>query len=133
MKEPERHTREASDEKIRDVVKSIFGFEIKQKQLEALSVALRKDIIVIAKTGFGKSLLYQAAPFMSSPSSTVLIIMPLLALEDDQCKKLQAIMDCRPFVLKGDTNNPSNLEKIRNGDYTHGQCCYCNCRRVLAN
>jgi len=44
--------------KIINIVKNIFEFKIKQKQLNALNIALKKNVIVIAKTKFKKSLLY---------------------------------------------------------------------------
>jgi len=44
--------------KIIDIVKNIFEFKIKQKQLNAFDIALKKNIIIIIKTKFKKSLLY---------------------------------------------------------------------------
>ena len=81
----------------------------------------RKDLILIAKTGFGKSIVFQAAPLMFTPVKTALIIMPLKALEEEQCRKLETISGCKPFVLDGDSNNRRNLDLIRDGGFTHGE------------
>ena len=101
-------------------MKNIFGFQVKETQLDALHYAMHDDLILIAKTGFGKSLLYQAPPLLLGAQRLALIIMPLLALEDDQCTKLNELPNCRPFVLKGKTNNREARERIREGSYTHG-------------
>jgi len=47
-----------NQKRIINVVKNIFEFEIKQKQLNMFDVALKKNVIVIAKIKFEKSLLY---------------------------------------------------------------------------
>ena len=49
---------ETIKKKIINIVKNIFEFKIKQKQINAFDVALKKNIIIIAKTKFEKSLLY---------------------------------------------------------------------------
>jgi len=41
--------------KIINIVKNIFKFEIKQKQLNAFDVALKKNVIVITKTKLKKN------------------------------------------------------------------------------
>ena len=110
-------------EHIRDVIQNQFGLKAKELQVDAIWALVhnQKDLILIAKTGFGKSIVFQAAPLMYSPIRSALIIMPLNALEEEQCKKLRAITGCKPFVLNGDSNNRSNLELIREGYFTHGK------------
>jgi len=49
---------ETIKKKIINIVKNIFKFKIKQKQLNAFDITLKKNVIVIAKTRFKKSLLY---------------------------------------------------------------------------
>jgi len=44
--------------KIIEIVKKIFKFKIKKKQLEALAIVIKKNVIVIVKINFNKSLLY---------------------------------------------------------------------------
>ena len=69
-------------EHIISVVHDRFGFLPKDKQVDAIRTLLadREDLILIAKTRFRKSIIFQAAPLISSPSKEVLIVMPLNAL-----------------------------------------------------
>ena len=105
------------------VIEDKFGFKPKAEQIEALKALLedRLDTILIARTGFGKSILFQAAPFMFQPTKSILIIMPLEALEKEQCLKMAIIDGCRPFVLNGDSNNMYSRRQIREGCFTHGK------------
>ena len=106
---------------IGDCIESLFGVHPKHEQVKTLETLLyrRQDLILIARTGFGKSIVFQAAPLLYEPSKIALIIMPLKPLEDEQCFKVAAIVRAKPFVLKGETNNPQNLRDIRDGKYTH--------------
>lgn len=105
-----------------DVVKAMFGIVPKPQQVETLyNLAFRgKDTILIAKTGFGKSLIFQSLPIIIGHQSTSIIVMPLLELEAEQGRKIQDIPDCRPFVLDGRSNTAQNRDSIRDGQYTHG-------------
>ena len=78
-------------------------------------------MILIAKTGFGKSIIFQAAPLMFDPARIAIIIMPLKALENEQCRKLSKIKGCRSFVLNGDSNTKTHLRMISEGNFTHGE------------
>lgn len=82
----------------------------------------QRDTILIAKTGFGKSVVYQAPSFMYDEPKITIVIMPLKALENDQEKKLEKISGCKPFVLNGDTNTQANRVAIRECRYTHSAC-----------
>lgn len=112
---------EAQNSSITNGVLSSFGFDAKPKQIEAIYslVVERKDTILIAQTGFGKSLVFQVIPLLYPVPRVALLIMPLLALQDEQARKMSSIRGCRPFVLNGDNNNTSNLERLRNGSFTH--------------
>ena len=112
-----------SQEHIQQLAGEYFQVELKEKQWEALDVLLNmgKDLILIAKTGFGKSIIFQLLPLVFSPPRTALIIMPLNALLTEQCDKLSRITGCRPFVLNGDSETPGNIKAIREGHFTHGK------------
>ena len=107
---------------IETIVRYRFGVSAKSAQIDAIEALAfdQKDVILIAKTGFGKSIVFQAVPFVFSTPRSALIIMPLIALEEEQCKKLRDIPGCKPFVLCGDSNNRYNLQQIRQGSFTHG-------------
>ena len=55
---------------IRHHVNELFGFEPKNKQVEAIRHLLydKRDLILIAKTGFGKSIIFQALPLIEEES-----------------------------------------------------------------
>jgi superfamily II DNA helicase RecQ len=107
---------------IKNAVQQRFGIVAKDTQIDAIETLTydHRDVILIAKTGFGKSIVFQAVPFIFPTPRSALIIMPLIALEEEQCRKLRDIPDCKPFVLNGDNNNRHNLQLIRQGAFTHG-------------
>lgn len=109
-----------------DIISDVFDrfqVDLKDKQVEVLDALLvkKQDIIFIAKTGYGKSITFHAGPLVFDPPKIALIIMPLKALEDQQCMKLAMIKGCRPFVLNGESNRPVNLQSIAAGYYTHSK------------
>ena len=108
---------------ISDRVKSLFGVDLKPKQIEAIRslVVENRDTILVAGTGFGKSIVFHATPLLFSVARLALLIMPLKALEDEQAEKLRKIEGCLPFVLNGDNNTLKNLDRIRNEGFTHGR------------
>lgn len=67
-----------------------FGYEnLREQQLEALEELIehRRDVMLIAKTSFGKSLIFQLAPLlMPKPTKPgiALILMPLTLLQQNQ-------------------------------------------------
>lgn len=101
--------------------KELFHIDLKDIQLQAIHYVLfqRSDLILIAKTGFGKSIIFQAASLIEEQTGICLILMPLKALQDEQCEKLKHISSANPFVLNGDSNNQFNRKAIREGQYTH--------------
>ena len=117
--EPDRAILESH---IIEVVRATFGVDPKPKQVEVLyKLAFeRVDTILIAKTGFGKSLIFHALPAIVGHDGIALMIMPLLELEADQARKLTSLDGCRPFVLNADTDTRENRRNIGAGKYTHG-------------
>jgi ATP-dependent helicase YprA (DUF1998 family) len=112
---------------IRHRVHELFGFEPKNKQVDAIRHLLyeKRDLILIAKTGFGKSIIFQALPLIQEESKQAsLIIMPLNLLQEEQAEKLKTIAGANPFVLNGDTNTRKNRREIGAGAYTHGKRSY---------
>ena len=73
-------------------------FKWKDKQLECLQAVFNgKDILAVLPTGYGKSMVFQAAPFMLSArdgvdvdmtDKVILIITPLNSIMMDQCLQL---------------------------------------------
>jgi len=112
---------------IRHRVNELFGFEPKNKQVEAIQHLLydKRDLILIAKTGFGKSIIFQAPPLIEEESKQAsLIIMPLNLVQEEQAEKLKTIPGAKPFILNGDTNTRKNRHEIGAGAYTHSKRNY---------
>ena len=100
----------------------LFEFSIKSNQFQTFNVLHNKqNLIIIAKTKFEKSLLYQMTSFFFSAQMCVLIIMPLLTLKKEQCEKMTNIKDCKSIVLNGDNNNRKTRINIKEEDYTHNK------------
>lgn len=108
---------------IRARASELFKVQLKSLQTDAIHrlVYRQTDLILIAKTGFGKSIIFQAVPLLWSEPAVCLILMPLNALQSQQLRKLESILTARPFVLIAESNNPENLRRIREGEYTHGK------------
>lgn len=84
---------EAALAKIKDVL-SVDNF--KEEQVSCLwAVWQQKDLLAILPTGFGKSLIFQAVPFLLSHRDrtapcTTIVITPINAIMMDQCRKLSS-------------------------------------------
>ena len=105
-------------------VQKLWGMNIRREQAAAIRRVMitRGDLIVIAKTGWGKSILFQAAPLICQQQEPgiALIIMSIRQLENEQCDRINCIENARAIVLNGDNNTQSLRRSIGNGYYTHG-------------
>jgi superfamily II DNA helicase RecQ len=100
----------------------LFGYRGKAVQVDVIHQLMYElnDVIFVAKTGFGKSLIFQAAPLMrDGVPQTCLIIMPLRAIQEQQHSTLSSIQGANPFVLNGDNNDNHTRRDIARGRYTH--------------
>jgi ATP-dependent helicase YprA (DUF1998 family) len=107
-----------------------FGYpSLQDGQVDALEklIEYRRDVMLIAKTSFGKSLIFQLAPLlMPDPKQPgiALIIMPLTLLQQNQSENVMkrgAHLGVRYIVLDGDSNIRRNREQIGEGKYTHSK------------
>ena len=76
-------------DRIRERVTAIFQLDLRPWQASAIHdlTSGGKDVIVIAGTGSGKSLVYQSLPAVIS-GGIVLVVSPTVALMDDQVRSL---------------------------------------------
>lgn len=106
-------------EKAEELLREKFGLpEFYDEQWEAISRLLNGErVLMIQRTGFGKSLVYQFAGIVLE--GTTVIFSPLIALMRDQVSKLQELN--LPAAFINSTLNQEEKEEIlrkaENGDY----------------
>ncbi|KAI0998174.1 hypothetical protein K3495_g10018 [Podosphaera aphanis] len=108
------------EETITEIIKLVFGFQPRSKQLAAIMCVVRgNDLILLAKTSFGKSLIPQSIPFILQ-GSIVIVILPLNVIGHKQCSKLAALPGARPIHVSSENFHLNGaLVDIRSGAYTH--------------
>ena len=115
---------ELSAEIIRQCLRKILkGKEPKQQQVDAVErlVFFQSDTIVIAATGFGKSIIYQAAPLLTGKST--IQIVPVTSLGTDQLTSilLDYGKNASPILITADTKkaHPDTWQRVREKRFTH--------------
>jgi superfamily II DNA helicase RecQ len=100
-------------------IEGIYTFPPWNGQREALHhlVFLRKDMILIAKTSFGKSMLLQAVSLLLEKAIT-LIVLPLNQIGVEQTEYIRNLGG-RPCFLNADTTSAELLEEVKAAKYTH--------------
>lgn len=90
----------------KEVGQIIFGFSLHDEQVDAIRTFFfeQRDLLLLAKTGFGKSLIFQLLPFMTPVLGLVLILMPLKLLQAKQSIMINRIANAKSIVLNGDNN-----------------------------
>ena len=103
------------------LVSSFFGFSLHDEQVDAIRTLFfeQRDLLLLAKTGFGKSLIFQLLSFMTSVPGLVLILMPLKLLQAEQSTMINRIANAKSIVLNGENNLASVHREIAKGGYTH--------------
>ncbi len=84
----------------------------------------RIDVIIIEKTGFGKSLIFQSAPFLTGEGrepGISLIIIPLKAIQAGQKKVIKEEFSGKGYILNGDSNTQARRRRCGNGEYTYSK------------
>lgn len=101
-------------------LRSIHQKSPKASQLLAINTLFneKKDVILIFKTGYGKSIVFHSISALKTDTMT-LMIMPLLALEEDQklaIKKMQ--VNSNSCILNGETMTKELLNEIQSGVFS---------------
>ncbi|KAH6691783.1 ATP-dependent DNA helicase [Leptodontidium sp. MPI-SDFR-AT-0119] len=99
----------------------LYPFEPRQKQVDAIwhLVFKKEDLLLAAKTSFGKSVIFQAAPLFCH-GGIGLIIIPLDRIGQEQCIKIQRLPGARSVFINGKTDKTDTLaQDIEMGVYTH--------------
>ena len=99
----------------------VFGFTLRDAQVDAIWTLFyeRRDLLLLAKTGFGKSLIFQLIPFMLDPTGVVLILMPLKLLQAEQNSMINCIPNGKAIALTGENNHKVVQQAIATEGYTH--------------
>lgn len=73
-------------QRCKDVGLIIFGFTLQEAQVDARYTLFyeQKDLLLLAKTGFSKSLIFQLLPIIYDPTAVVILLMPLKLLQAEQ-------------------------------------------------
>src|SRR6266516_819393 len=102
--------------------KDIPGFEPRPKQLEALHTLIykRTDLILIAKTSFGKSVPIQAVSALV-PETITIMILPLNKVGEEQAAKIAKLPGTQPCLVTADTvkTDQNIFADIQRRKYTH--------------
>lgn len=99
----------------------IFGFTLQEAQVDAVWTLFyeQRDLLLLAKTGFGKSLIFQLLPFMFEPTGIVIILMPLKLLQAEQNTMINRIPNGKAIALTGENNQKAVQKSIACENYTH--------------
>jgi ATP-dependent helicase YprA (DUF1998 family) len=105
-------------------VESLHPFSPHEKQVDCVQRLLhrKEDLILVARTSFGKSLIMQILPCLV-PNSVIIVILPLLALGLEQAesiqKRLSKEMGANPIFVNAKNISQDLLMHIKAGVYTH--------------
>lgn len=85
----------------KEVGRIVFGFDLKDAQVDAIwnIFYAKTDLLLLAKTSFGKSLIFQLIPFFLDPSGVVIILMPLKLFQAKQNTMINRIARGKAIAL----------------------------------
>ena len=99
----------------------VFGFQLHDAQVEAICTLFynQRNLLLLAKTGFRKSLIFQLVPFMNPAPGVLLILIPLKLLQAEQCEMINRLPQGKAIVLNGENSQKSVFTGVARGHYTH--------------
>ena len=114
-------SRETQLQLLRVAFRRFFSYEARDTQVEALHslVFQSDDTILIAQTGYGKSSVFHAFTLLTG--KVTVMILPLLNLGAEQCKKIACFEGARPCEVTGQTKSrdPSLFDCIEKLHYNY--------------
>ncbi len=99
----------------------LYSFEPRPMQVDAIwhLVFKKADLLLAAKTSFGKSVIFQATPLFCR-GGIAIIIIPLDRIGKEQCIKIRRLPGATPVFVNGKTDKTAQLAyEIETGVYTH--------------
>jgi hypothetical protein len=101
-----------------DAISLLYPYRPRDSQRDALHhLIYLKNLILIAKTSFGKSMILQAVSILQDKTISI-VILPLNQIGKEQSRYIKQIGG-RPCFLNKETINDKVLVDIRNAKYTH--------------
>jgi hypothetical protein len=104
---------------IAEAIRTMYPYERRTMQIESIRALIfdRRDVILIAKTSFGKSMIPQSVSALKRNTMTIMII-PLTELGKEQLRKIQSLPECRPVLLaeeifKKEKNRKEVFERLK--------------------
>lgn len=107
--------------RVKEIGLIVFGFPLREEQIEAIWTLYseQRDLLLLAKPGFGKSVIFQLLPFMSPVTGVVIVLMPLNILQTQQRDMIDSLPRGKGVVLNGENNQKPTHISIARGDCTH--------------
>ena len=98
---------------VRNALRCLYSFELQSEQVEAVKRLMvdRKDLMLIAKTSFGKSMMFQAISAII-PSRITIVIVPLTTIGEQQRDKIASFPGTKPILLTAKIRMKKILVKI---------------------
>lgn len=108
-------------QRCRDIGLIVFSFTLRDAQVEAIQTLFYKqrDLLLLVKTGFGKSLIFQLIPFILDLTDIVIILMPLKLLQAEQNAMINCILNGKAIALTGENNLKAVQQAIATEGYTY--------------
>ena len=110
-----------SDE-LKKRLKNIFEYKSKNEQFKVIDILINKkyNVILIAKTKYDKSMIFQIVSTFKKNVITILIYL-LNALKDNQIKTIKKLFDARSIVLNSKMLKKDLyiITRIEEEHYTH--------------
>lgn len=70
------------------------GFTLHEEQIDAIWTLWpeKRDFLLLAKSGFGKSLIFQLLPFLTPMPGLFIVLMSLKLLQAEQCDMINRVL-----------------------------------------
>lgn len=105
-----------------EFITNSLEYSLRDGQVRALQGLYEgRDILLVARTGYGKTLIMTGFDRLFEAGGIILILSPLKAIEDCQARESRIVWGngIRPFVLNGESNSLQSRRDIALGMYTH--------------
>lgn len=100
---------------------TVFGFTLQKVQIDTIYMLFykEKDFLLHAKTGLGKSLIFQFLPFLFDFIGVVIIFIPLKPLQVEQNSMINYLSSRKIITLTSKNNQKAIQQSIWSLDYSH--------------